>query len=67
VFALSSLLLVGAAGVNLALYARAIYFTASETIVLPAAQKVASIALVFWLVSGLAAARAWVARTHKYG
>jgi hypothetical protein len=57
VWALSSLVLVGAAGVNLVLYVRAIYFQPSETIVMPAAQKLATISLVCWVVAGLAAAR----------
>jgi hypothetical protein len=56
-FALSSLLLVGAAAVNLALYVRAIYFEASETIVMPAAQKLATLGLVCWIVAGLAVVR----------
>jgi hypothetical protein len=56
-FALSSLLLVGGATVNLALYIRAIYFTASESIVMPAAQKLATAGLVCWIVAGLSAAQ----------
>ena len=56
-FALSSLLLVAAAAVNLVLYVRTAYFAASDTIVLPAVQKVATLALLFWLVQGLRAAR----------
>jgi hypothetical protein len=59
IFAASSLLLLGAAGLNLALYVRAIYFTAGESIVMPAAQKVATLALVVWMVAGLAAAKTW--------
>ena len=56
VFAASSLVLVAAAGTNLVLYVHAIYFEASETIVLPASQKLATFSLVIWIVSGLAAA-----------
>ena len=56
-FALSALVLVVAAAVNLVLYIKVAYFVPSETIVLPAAQKIASIALVFWMVAGLRAAR----------
>ena len=57
VFALSSLVLVTAAALNLALYIHVAYFKATDTIVLPISQKMASLALVLWLVSGLAAAR----------
>jgi hypothetical protein len=52
-FALISLALVLATGVNLVLYVRDAYFDAPETIALPAAQKVATLALVVWLVLGL--------------
>lgn len=56
VFAASSLVLVAAAGTNLALYVHAIYFEASETLVLPVSQRLATLALLVWIVSGLAAA-----------
>lgn len=58
VFAASSLALVAAAGTNLVLYVHAIYFAASETLVLPVSQRLATFALVAWIVSGLAAAAA---------
>jgi len=57
-FALSALLLVTAAFVNLGLYVKVAYFIPGETIVLPAAQKIASVALVFWMIAGLGAAQA---------
>jgi hypothetical protein len=57
VFALSSLVLVGAAAVNLVLYVRAIYFHASESIAMPLAQKVATLGLLCWVVAGLGAAQ----------
>jgi hypothetical protein len=56
VFAASSLVLLATAGTNLALYVHAIYFAASETIVLPASQRLATFALVVWIISGLTAA-----------
>ena len=40
-----------------ALYVRAIYFHASETIAMPTAQKLATAGLVCWIVAGLRAAR----------
>jgi hypothetical protein len=52
-FASVSLLLVLAATVNMVLYVSDAYFHAVETIALPAAQKVATLALVLWLVLGL--------------
>jgi hypothetical protein len=52
-FASTSLVLVLATVVNLVLYVRDAYFDAPETIALPAAQKVATLALVVWLVLGL--------------
>jgi hypothetical protein len=55
-FALSSLVLVAAATVNLALYVHVAYFEATDTIVLPVAQKVATLALAVWLISGLSVA-----------
>lgn len=57
VFAVSSLVLIAAAGTNLAVYVQVAYFTATDTIVLPVAQKVATLALLVWLIAGLAAAR----------
>lgn len=56
VFAISSLVLIAASGINLVVYVQVAYFTATDTIVLPVAQKVATLALVAWLISGLAAA-----------
>jgi hypothetical protein len=53
VFGFASLLLVSAAAVNLALYVWVAYFRGVDTIVLPAAQKVATFALVAWIASGL--------------
>jgi hypothetical protein len=70
VFAASSLVLLAAAGTNLALYVHAIYFAASETIVLPVSQRLATFALVVWIISGLAAAavapRGHAARQRMY-
>ncbi|HKY34561.1 MAG TPA: hypothetical protein VJN18_01370 [Polyangiaceae bacterium] len=57
-FALSALVLILAAAINLVLYVKVVYFIPGETIVLPAAQKVASLALVVWMVAGLGAAQA---------
>jgi hypothetical protein len=57
-FAASSLVLVAAAGLNLVLYVYVAYLAGHDTVVLPAAQKVATLALLVWLVSGLAAAEA---------
>jgi hypothetical protein len=48
-----SLVLVLAAAANLALYVGVAYFDARDTIVLPAVQKVATVALVGWIISGL--------------
>lgn len=53
VFALSSCLLVAAAAVNLVLYVRVAYFGGANTIALPVAQKLATLALVVWMVAGL--------------
>ena len=53
VFALSSFLLVGAAAVNLVLYVRVAYFDGPNTIALPVVQKLATLALVAWMVAGL--------------
>lgn len=51
--ALASCVLVLAAGANLLLYVAHVYFGAPDTIALPAAQKVATMALVVWLILGL--------------
>lgn len=56
-FAAASLALLVAASVNLVLYVRAVYFHASETVVLPVAQKLATLGLLLWMVTGLRAAR----------
>jgi hypothetical protein len=53
VFALSSSLLVGAAAANLVLYVRVAYFGGANTMALPVAQKLATAALVAWMVAGL--------------
>jgi hypothetical protein len=52
-FGLASLVLVGAAAANLALYVRVAYCGGTDTVVLPAVQKLATLALVVWLVAGL--------------
>lgn len=53
VFALSSSLLIGAAAVNLVLYVRVAYFAGANTMALPTAQKLATLALVVWMLAGL--------------
>ncbi len=53
VFGLASLLLVSAAAANLGLYVWVAYFHGVDTLVLPAAQKVATFALLVWIASGL--------------
>lgn len=53
VFGLSSLLLVGAAALNLGLYVWVVYLHGVDTMILPAAQKAATFALLVWIVSGL--------------
>jgi hypothetical protein len=53
IFALSSSLLMGAAAVNLVLYVRVAYFGGANTIALPAVQKLATVALVAWMLTGL--------------
>jgi hypothetical protein len=55
VFFGSSLLLVTTAAVNLGLYVYEAYFDGPSTVVLPAVQKVATLSLVVWIASGLAA------------
>ncbi len=57
-FGLSSVVLLGAAAVNLVVYVQVAYFRATDTIVLPVAQKLATLALVFWMLAGLRAAQA---------
>lgn len=57
VFAGASLGLLLAAAANLALYLRAIYFQASETVALPVVQKLATLGLLVWMVAGLSASR----------
>jgi hypothetical protein len=52
-FAAWSALLLGAALANLLLYVRAVYFHASETPLLPLSQKLATVALVGWMLAGL--------------
>jgi hypothetical protein len=55
VFFASSLVLVLTAATNLVLYVNIAYFDGPDTVVLPAAQKLATAALVCWIASGLAA------------
>ncbi len=57
-FATWSLVLVAAALVNLALYVNVAYLQGPDSRVLPAAQKLATLALLAWMVSGLAAVSA---------
>lgn len=54
-FWLLSWVLLAAASLNLVLYVWVAYFDGPSTVVLPSAQKVATVALVGWIVSGLAA------------
>lgn len=54
-FAAASLWLLVTASLNLGLYLRAIYFRASETLWLPVSQKLATVGLVAWMLTGLAA------------
>ena len=56
-FALSSVFLLAAASVNLVLYVNVIYFHGPDTVVLPLAQKLATVGLVSWIVAGLFASR----------
>lgn len=56
-FALTSLLLLAAASLNLALYAHAVYVEAAETLLLPVMQKLATFVLLLWMVLGLRDAR----------
>jgi hypothetical protein len=58
-FAAASVWLLLTASVNIALYVRALYFQASETVWLPVSQKLATLGLIAWMVFGLrASARA---------
>jgi hypothetical protein len=52
-FALASLVLVGSAALNLVLYVQVAYLGGSDSVVLPAVQKLATLSLVVWLVAGL--------------
>lgn len=52
-FAAWSLVLLVAALANLLLYVRAVYFHASETLLLPLSQKLATVALIGWMLAGL--------------
>lgn len=54
-FWLFSCVLLAAASLNLVLYVWVVYFDGPSNVVLPSAQKVATVALVGWIVSGLAA------------
>lgn len=57
-FATLSLLLLAAATVNLVLYVNVTYLQGPDSVVLPAAQKVATLALLGWMVAGLSAVSA---------
>lgn len=52
-FAATSLFLLLCASVNLVLYVWVVYLHGPETVVLPAAQKLATLGLVAWMVAGL--------------
>ena len=52
-FGVASLVLVSAAAVNLGLYVWVAYLRGVDTVVLPVAQKVATVALLVWIVGGL--------------
>jgi hypothetical protein len=52
-FGVASVLLVGAAALNLGLYVWVAYLHGVDTVVLPVAQKVATLALLVWVVAGL--------------
>jgi hypothetical protein len=54
-FAALSMLLIAAATVNLVLYVNVTYLQGRDSLVLPAAQKVATLALLGWMVAGLSA------------
>ena len=55
VYGVTSLALMCGAMVNLLLYVQVVYFQGRITILLPAAQKVATLLLVAWMLAGLAA------------
>lgn len=54
VFGSASVVLVGAAAVNLVLYVWVAYLGGVDTIALPVVQKVATAALLVWIIAGLA-------------
>jgi len=54
-FAGASVLLLSAATLNLVLYVNVAYFDGADTIVLPASQKLATLGLIAWIVTGLSA------------
>ena len=54
-FRLFSCVLLAAASLNLVLYVWVVYFDGPSNVVLPSAQKVATVALIGWIVSGLVA------------
>jgi hypothetical protein len=56
-FALCSVGLMSAAALNLVLYLRVAYFHGPDTMLLPVAQKLATLGLIAWMISGLSAAR----------
>jgi hypothetical protein len=53
VFGVASVLLVSAAALNLTVYVWVAYLHGVDTVVLPVAQKVATLALLVWIVAGL--------------
>jgi hypothetical protein len=53
VFGVASVLLVSAAALNLAVYVWVAYLRGVDTVVLPVAQKVATLTLLVWIVAGL--------------
>lgn len=61
-FALTSLALIALAAVNLVLYVRVAYCQGPGSLVLPAVQKLATLALLGWMTAGLARVNAGVAR-----
>lgn len=61
-FALSSLGLIALAATNLVLYVGVAYCQSGDSLVLPAVQKLATLALLGWMVTGLARVNAGVAR-----
>lgn len=63
-FAASSLLLVTTAALNLLLYVQVAYFDAPDTVALPALQKLATFALLAWMLAGLQASGGLPAATE---